>query len=75
MTQHMDDSKKIGKAIPIDDYGKCHIAEPVMAKSDKDENNDEHQDEHEQQQANKKPEPQMFKWLCTDRCKLLTKRQ
>ena len=65
-----DDSKKIGKVIPVDAYGKCHIAEPVMAKSDKDDNDDEHQDE--QQQANKIPEKQMLKWLCTDRCKLLT---
>ena len=68
----LDDSKKIGKAIPVDAYGKCCIAETVMAKSDKDDNDDEHQDEHEQQQANKKPEPQMFKWLWTDWCKLLT---
>ena len=29
------------------------------------------QDE-QQQDKNKKPEPQMLKWLCTDRCKLLT---
>ena len=27
-----DDSKKIGKAIPVDAYGKCHIAEPFMTK-------------------------------------------
>ena len=66
-----DDSNKINKAIPIDAYGKCHIAEPVMAKSDKDDEDDEHQDE-QQQDKNKKPEPQMLKWLCTDRCKLLT---
>ena len=65
-----DDSNKINKAIPIDAYGKCHIAEPVMAKSDKDDEDDEHQDE--QQDKNKKPEPQMLKWLCTDKCKLLT---
>ena len=48
---------------------KCHIAELVTAKSDKDDDDDEHQDE--QQQGNKKPEKQMLKWLCTDRCKLL----
>ena len=40
-----------------------------MAKSDNDDDDDENQDE--QQQANKKPEKQMLKWLCTDRCKLL----
>ena len=67
-----DDSNKINKAIPVDTYGKCHIAALVTAKSDKnDDDNDEHQDE--QQDKNKKPEPQMLKWLCTDRCKLLTK--
>ena len=65
-----DDTKKINKAIPVDTYGKCHIAEPVMAKSDNDDDDDEHKDE--QQDKNKKPEPQMLKWLCTDRCKLLT---
>ena len=64
-----DDSNKINKAIPIDANGKCHIAELVTVKSDKDDD-DEHQDE--QRQANKKPEKQMLKWLCTDRCKLLT---
>ena len=42
----------------------------VTAKLDNDDNDDEHQDE--QQDKNKKPEPQMLKWLCTDRCKLLT---
>ena len=41
----LDDSNKINKAIPIDAYGKYHIAEPVMAKSDKDDEDDEHQDE------------------------------
>ena len=66
-----DDSNKINKAIPIDAYGKCHIAEPVMAKSDKDDDENEHQDE-QQQDKNKKPKKQMLKWLCTDRCKLLT---
>ena len=65
-----DDTKKIGKAIPIDANGKCHIAALVAAKSDKNDNDDEHQDQ--QQDKNKKPEPQMLKWLCTDRCKLLT---
>ena len=55
-----DESNKINKAIPIDAYGKCHIAEPVMAKSDKDDEDDEHQDE-QQQDKNKKPEPQMLK--------------
>ena len=65
-----DDTKKINKAIPIDAYGKCHIAALVAEKSDKDDEDDEHQDE--QQQASKKPEKQMLKWLCTDRCKLLT---
>ena len=40
-----DDSKKINKAIPIDAYGKCHIAEPVMAKSDNNDDDDEHKDE------------------------------
>ena len=65
-----DVSNKINKAIPIDAYGKCHIAELVTVKSGKDDDDDEHQDE--QQQANKKPEKQMLKWLCTDRCKLLT---
>ena len=64
-----DESNKINKAIPIDAYGKCHIAALVAAKSDKNDD-DEHQDE--QQDKNKKPEPQMLKWLCTDRCKLLT---
>ena len=48
-----DDSNKINKAIPIDAYGKCHIAEPVMAKSDKDDDENEHQDE-QQQDKNKK---------------------
>ena len=66
----LDNSNKINKAIPIDAYGKCHIAEPVMAKSDNDDDDDEHQDE--QQDKNKKPEKQILKWLCTDRCKLLT---
>ena len=47
-----------------------HIAALVAAKSDKDDEDDEHRDE--QQDKNKKPEKQMFKWLCTDRCKLLT---
>ena len=65
-----DDTKKIGKAIPIDSNGKCHIAALVAAKSDKDDDDDEHQDE--QHDKNKKPEKQMLKWLCTDRCKLLT---
>ena len=65
-----DDSNKINKAIPIDAYGKCHITELVTAKSDKDDEDDEHQDE--QQDKNNKPEKQMLKWLCTDRCKLLT---
>ena len=65
-----DDSNKINKAIPIDANGKCHIAELVTAKSNKDDDNDEHQDE--QQDKNKNPEKQMLKWLCTDRCKLLT---
>ena len=41
-----DDSNKINKAIPIDTYGKCHIAALVAAKSDKDDEDDEHQDEH-----------------------------
>ena len=54
----LDDSNKIGKAIPIDANGKCHIAELVTAKSDKDDDDNEHQDE--QQQANKKPEKQML---------------
>ena len=65
-----DDSNKISKAIPIDTYGKCHIAELVTAKSDNDDDDDEHKDE--QQDKSKKPEKQMLKWLCTDRCKLLT---
>ena len=65
-----DDTKKIGKAIPIDANRKCHIATLVAAKSDKNDDDDEHQDE--QQDKNKNPEPQMLKWLCTDRCKLLT---
>ena len=65
-----DDTNQINKAISVDAYGKCHIAELVTAKSDRDDDDDEHQDE--QQQANKIPEPQMLKWLCTDRCKLLT---
>ena len=64
-----DDTKKIGKAIPVHANGKCHITALVAAKSDKNDNDVEHQDE--QQQANKKPEPQMLKWLCTDRCKLI----
>ena len=59
--------KKIGKAIPVDANGKCHIAALVTAKLDNDDDDNEHQDE--QQDKNKKPEPQM---LCTDRCKLLT---
>ena len=54
-----DDSNKISKAIPIDANGKCHIAELVAAKSDKNDSDDEHQDE--QQDKNKKPEPQMLK--------------
>ena len=37
-----DDTKKINKAIPIDAYGKCHIAELVTAKSDNDDDDDEH---------------------------------
>ena len=37
-----DDSNKINKAIPIDTYGKCHIAALVAAKSDKDDEDDEH---------------------------------
>ena len=58
-----DDSNKINKAIPIDTYGKCHIAALVAAKSDKDDD-DEHQDE--QQDKNKKPEPQMLKVLSAE---------
>ena len=54
-----DDTKKINKAIPVDAYGKCHIAALVTAKSDKNDDDDEHQDE--QQDKNKKPEPQMLK--------------
>ena len=65
-----DDTKKINKAIPVDVNGKCHIAALVTAKSDKDDEDDEHQDE--QQDKSKKPEKQMLKWLCTNRCKLLT---
>ena len=65
-----DDSNKINKAIPIDANGKCHIAVLVAAKSDKNDEDDEHKDE--QQDKNKKPEKQMLKWLCTDRCKVLT---
>ena len=42
-----EDSNKINKAIPIDAYGKCHITEPVMAKSDNDDDDDEHQDEQQ----------------------------
>ena len=61
----LDDSNKINEAIPVDANGKFHIA----AKLD-DDDDDEHQDE--QQDKNKKPEPQMLKWLCKDRCKLLT---
>ena len=53
------DTNKIGKTIPVDAYGKCHIAELVAAKSDED---DEHHDQ--QPQANNKPEKQMLKWLC-----------
>ena len=66
----LDDSNQNNKAIPVDAYGKCHITELVTAKSDKDDDDNEHQDE--QQQAKKIPEKQMLKWLCTDRCKLLT---
>ena len=65
-----DESNKINKAIPIDANGKCHIAVLVTAKLDNDDDDNAHQDE--QQDKNKKPEPQMLKWLCTDRCKLLT---
>ena len=54
-----DDSNKINKAIPVDAYGKCHIAEPVMAKSEIDDDDDEHKDE--QQDKNKKREKQMLK--------------
>ena len=73
MNQHillLDDSNKIGNAIPIDTYEKSHIAGLVTAKRDNDDDDDEHQDE--QQDKNKKPEKQMLKWLCTDMCKLLT---
>ena len=55
-----DDSNKIGKAIPIDANGKCHIAQLVAAKTVKDD---------EATTGKQKPEKQMLEWLCT---KLLT---
>ena len=48
MTQHIYCRMivtKINKAIPIDAYGKCHIAELVIAKSDNDDDDDEYKDE------------------------------
>ena len=59
-----DDSNKIGKAILVDTYGKCHIAGLVTAKSDNDDDDDEHQDE--QQDKNKKPEKQMLKVVSSE---------
>ena len=47
-----DDSNQTNKAIPIDAYGKCHIAELVTAKSDIHDDDDEHQDEQQKQKTN-----------------------
>ena len=65
-----DDSNKINKAIPVECLWEMSHCCTCYRKSDNDDDDDEHQDE--QQDKNKKPEQQMLKWLCTDRCKLLT---
>ena len=42
-----DDNNKLNKAIAVDTYGKCHIAELVTAKLDNDDEDDEHKDEQQ----------------------------
>ena len=72
MTQHIYSQmilKKLIKQYPLilmENVTLLHL----LQQCDNDDDDDEHQDE--QQDKNKKPEPQMLKWLCTDRCKLLT---